>query len=66
MPCFSNAFCAKALTSASSTGRMRSMTSTTVTSAPMLRKKLANSMPMAPEPMTSRRLGIVLGTIASL
>ncbi len=35
--CFSNAFLAKALISSSSTGRMRSSTSTTVTSAPMLR-----------------------------
>ncbi len=37
MPCFSNALRAKAPISSSSTGRMRSSTSTTVTSAPMLR-----------------------------
>jgi len=37
MPCFSKALRAKALISSSSTGRMRSMTSTTVTSAPRLR-----------------------------
>ncbi len=37
IPCFSNAFLAKAETSASSTGSTRSMTSATVTSAPMVR-----------------------------
>ena len=37
MPCFSNALRAKALISLSSTGSTRSSTSTTVTSAPMLR-----------------------------
>lgn len=37
MPCFSNALLAKAETSASSTGRMRSSTSQTVTSAPIVR-----------------------------
>ena len=36
MPCFSNALCAKAEISSSSTGRMRGSTSTTVTSTPML------------------------------
>jgi hypothetical protein len=66
MPCFSNAFCAKALISSSSTGRTRSITSTTVTAAPMFRKKLANSMPMAPDPITSSDFGIIGGTIASL
>ena len=35
MPCFSNALWAKAEISASSTGRMRSIVSTTVTLAPM-------------------------------
>ncbi len=65
MPCFSNALRAKAEISSSSTGRTRSSTSTTVTSAPMLRKKLANSMPMAPEPITSSDFGIAGGTIAS-
>ena len=37
MPCFSKARLAKAETSSSSTGRMRSITSATVTSAPMVR-----------------------------
>ena len=37
MPCFSNALRAKAEISASSTGSTRSITSTTVTSAPMVR-----------------------------
>ena len=37
MPCFSKARLAKAETSSSSTGRMRSTTSATVTSAPMVR-----------------------------
>ena len=66
MPCFSKARLAKADTSSSSTGRMRSSTSHTVTSAPIVRKKLANSMPMAPEPTTSSDFGNSGGTIASL
>jgi hypothetical protein len=37
MPCFSKARLAKAETSSSSTGRMRSTTSQTVTSAPIVR-----------------------------
>ena len=37
MPCFSKARLANAETSSSSTGRMRSRTSQTVTSAPMVR-----------------------------
>ncbi len=55
----------KAAISASSTGRICGSTSTTVTSAPMVRKNEANSMPIAPEPMTSSDFGIVSGTIAS-
>ena len=66
MPCFSKDLCAKAEISASSTGSTRSSTSTTVTSLPRVRKKLANSMPIAPEPTTSRRFGSASGTIASL
>ena len=65
MPWAANCLAAMALISSSSTGRMRSMTSTTVTSAPMLRKNDANSMPMAPEPTTSSDFGSEGGTIAS-
>ena len=64
MPCFTKLFLAKAEISASSTGRMRSITSTTVVSAPRVLKKLANSMPMAPDPMTSSFFGIRLATRA--
>ena len=65
MPRFSNALRASADISSSSTGRMRSWISTTVTFAPSALKKLANSMPMAPDPTTSRVFGISVGTIAS-
>ena len=66
MPCLTNCFFARALISASSTGSTRSITSTTVVSAPMVLKKLANSIPIAPEPITSSFLGIRLGTSACL
>ncbi len=66
MPRFSNALRAKAEISSSSTGRIRSSTSTTLTSAPMAWKKLANSIPIAPEPITRTDLGMASGTIASL
>ena len=65
MPCFSKALRAKAAISASSTGRICGSTSTTVTSEPMVRKNEANSMPMAPDPITSSDFGIRSGTIAS-
>ncbi len=65
MPWLSNRLWASAAISASSTGRIRSNTSTTVTLAPSVLKKLANSMPMAPEPMTSSDFGMVSGTRAS-
>ena len=65
MPWLSNCLWARAAISASSTGRIRSNTSITVTLAPKVLKKLANSMPMAPEPMTSSDLGMVSGTRAS-
>ncbi|EKD60769.1 MAG: hypothetical protein ACD_54C00559G0001 [uncultured bacterium] len=64
MPCLTKAFLAKALISASSTGSTRSITSTTVVSAPKVLKKLANSMPIAPEPITSSFFGIRLGCSA--
>ena len=51
--------------SASSTGRICGSTSTTVTSAPMVWKNDANSMPIAPEPTTSSDFGILSGTMAS-
>ena len=65
MPCFSNDLRASAAISASSTGRICGNTSTTVTSEPSVRKNEANSMPIAPEPMTSSDFGIFSGTIAS-
>ena len=65
MPCFSNALRANAAISASSTGRICGSTSTTVTSEPMVRKNEANSMPMAPEPITSSDFGTRSGTMAS-
>ena len=65
MPCRSKLLRAKAAISASSTGRICGSTSTTVTSAPSVRKNEANSMPMAPEPTTSSDFGIAGGTIAS-
>ena len=66
MPCLTNCFFAKAEISASSTGSTRSMTSTTVVSAPSVLKKLANSMPMAPDPMTRSFFGIRLACSACL
>ena len=66
MPCLTNCFLAKALISASSTGKTRSITSTTVVSAPSVLKKLANSMPIAPDPITSSFLGMCGGTSACL
>ena len=66
IPCFSKALRAKSEISSSSTGSTRGSTSTTVTSAPKSRKKLANSMPMAPEPTTRMDFGMTSGTIASL
>ena len=65
MPCRSKLLRAKAAISASSTGRICGSTSTTVTSEPSVRKNEANSMPMAPEPITSSDFGIAGGTIAS-
>ncbi len=65
MPCRSKLLRAMAAISASSTGRIWARTSTTVTSEPSERKNEANSMPMAPEPMTSSDLGIAGGAIAS-
>ncbi len=65
MPCFSKLLRAKAAISASSTGRICGSTSTTVTSAPSVRKNEANSMPIAPEPTTSSDFGTRSGTIAS-
>ena len=65
MPCFSKRLRARLATSASSTGRICGNSSTTVTSAPMVRKKEANSMPIAPEPMTRSDFGIAFGTMAS-
>ena len=65
MPCFSNALRAKAAISASSAGRICGSTSTTVTSAPNVRKKEANSIPIAPEPMTSSDFGTRSGAMAS-
>ena len=58
MPCRANCLRAKAEISSSSTGRMRSSASTTVTFAPSALKKDANSIPIAPEPITSRSFGI--------
>ena len=65
MPCFSKRLRARPAISASSTGRICGSTSTTVTSAPMVWKNDANSMPIAPEPTTSSDFGIRSGTIAS-
>src|SRR6516165_7784869 len=65
MPCFSKLLRAKAAISVSSTGRICGNTSTTVTSAPSVRKKEANSIPIAPEPMTRSDFGIRSGTMAS-
>ena len=65
MPSFSKRLRACAAMSASSTGRICGRTSTTVTSLPKLRKKEANSMPIAPEPTTSSDFGMSGGTIAS-
>ena len=65
MPRFWNALAAKPEISASSTGKIRSSASTTVTSEPSERKKLANSIPIAPEPITNKRFGMVSGTSAS-
>ncbi len=65
MPAFSKRFRACAAISASSTGRICGRISTTVTSEPSVRKKEANSMPIAPEPMTSSDFGSSGGTIAS-
>ncbi|MHC2789720.1 hypothetical protein ACVMBZ_008972 [Bradyrhizobium liaoningense] len=65
MPCFSRRLRARPAISASSTGRICGSTSTTVTSEPMVWKKEANSMPIAPEPTTSSDFGIRSGTIAS-
>ena len=56
---------AKAAISSSSTGRICGSTSTTVTSEPSARKNEANSMPIAPDPITSSDLGIAAGAIAS-
>ena len=64
-PRFSKAFCAIFEISASSAGKIRSTISTTVVSAPNAEKKLANSIPIAPDPITSKRPGIVSGVIAS-
>ena len=66
IPCLTNCFFAKAEISSSSTGRTRSITSTTVVSAPSVLKNDANSIPIAPEPMTSSFLGIRFGTSACL
>jgi hypothetical protein len=65
MPCFSKLLPAKAAISASSTGRICGSTSTTVTSAPMVRKNDANSTPIAPDPTTSSDFGIRSGIMAS-
>ena len=65
MPWRSSRLRANAAISASSTGRICGSTSTTVTSAPSVRKNEANSMPMAPEPTTSSDFGTRSGTIAS-
>ena len=65
MPCFSKRLWACLAISSSSTGRICGSTSTTVTSAPIVWKKEANSMPMAPEPITSSDFGMDSGTMAS-
>ena len=66
IPSLEKLFFAKPEISSSSFGRILSKTSTTVVFAPSALKKLANSMPIAPDPMTKRLLGIRFGIKACL
>ena len=65
MPFFLRMRVSEAEISSSSMGRMRGMNSMTVTSTPNAFQKSANSMPMAPAPMTTTDLGTSGSTIAS-
>ena len=62
---FFNALVSDAEISSSSIGRMRGMNSMTVTSTPKAFQKSANSIPMAPAPMTTTDFGTSGSTIAS-